>query len=68
MHTRAERRFKKTLMKKKAKEVYPWMSEAVKLADHLKSCSCLMCGNPRKWWKEPSLSERRFKSISIDTE
>lgn len=68
MHTRAERRRKKLSLKKKAKKIYPWMTEASKLADHLKSCSCFMCGNPRKWWNQDSLKEKQFKSISIDTE
>lgn len=66
MHSRAERRFKKDLMKKRAKEVYPWMTEPHKLADNLKSCSCFVCGNPRKWWRDPTLSEKKFKAISID--
>jgi hypothetical protein len=23
------------------------------------SCSCCLCGNPRKWWNEKSIQERR---------
>ena len=23
-------------------------------------CSCWMCGNPRKWFKQPTIQERRF--------
>lgn len=31
-----------------------------RLANNLKCCSCYMCGNPRKWWKEKTLQERIF--------
>lgn len=68
MHTRAERRKKKVFLKKKAKKVYPWMSEPERLADHLKSCSCYVCGNPRKWWKQDTIKEKSFKAIPIETE
>lgn len=68
MHTRSERRRKKAALKNKAKKIYPWMSEPERLADHLKSCSCLICGNPRKWWKQDTLKEKQFKSVSIDIE
>ncbi len=23
-------------------------------------CSCWMCGNPRKWFKQPTIQERRL--------
>ena len=23
-------------------------------------CSCWMCGNPRKWFKQPTIQERRM--------
>lgn len=32
---------------------------ARRLADHLASCSCPLCGNPRKWSGEHSLQELR---------
>jgi hypothetical protein len=32
---------------------------AVRQHDHLKSCSCWMCGNPRKWDGEPTVQEIR---------
>ncbi|MEZ4775950.1 MAG: hypothetical protein R3D00_22420 [Bacteroidia bacterium] len=25
-----------------------------------KPCSCFMCGNPRKYWNEKTVQERRF--------
>jgi len=68
MHSRSERRAKKALMKNKAKQIYPWMKNPVILADHLKNCSCVSCGNPRKWFKKPTLKEATFKAEPIDTE
>jgi hypothetical protein len=68
MHNRSERRAKKALMKTKAKQVYPWMKNPVILADHLKNCSCYMCGNPRRWWREKTLKEKQFVAIPIDLE
>ena len=29
---------------------------------------CIMCGNPRKIWKEETIQEKRFKQIPIDME
>lgn len=50
---RAIRRFHKRRMKDKAIRVYHWCDEknAIKMADHLKTCSnpwC--CGNPRAFY------------------
>lgn len=28
-----------------------------KLANNISACSCYMCGNPRKWWKEKTFQE-----------
>ena len=29
-------------------------------------CSCWMCGNPRKWFKQPTIQERRmFQEIPV---
>jgi hypothetical protein len=28
-------------------------------ANDLKSCSCYMCGNPRRYWKDMTLQEKR---------
>lgn len=30
-----------------------------KLANNIKICSCYMCGNPRKWWDEITIQEKR---------
>jgi hypothetical protein len=32
---------------------------ALRCHDHLKGCSCWMCGNPRKWDGERTIQERR---------
>lgn len=53
---RARRIADKLRMKAKAKRVYP-RDEKARNADHLKCCSCFMCGNPRKWWKQKTISE-----------
>ena len=68
MHSRSERRYKKALMKRKARNLYPMMHNPDILADNLQFCSCYMCGNPRKWWKEQSFKEKKFKAIPIDIE
>lgn len=53
---RARRIADKLRMKAKAKRIYP-RDEKARNADHLKCCSCFMCGNPRKWWKQKTISE-----------
>lgn len=53
------RRHHKWRMKAKALRVYPEQPDAIRLADHLKNCSCDLCGNPRRHWKLPTLQERR---------
>lgn len=66
MSKRAERRHHLRRMKTKAERIY-WQSPLakyfgdsspmIKTANHLKSCSCYMCGNPRKWFKEKTIQE-----------
>ena len=55
---RALRRYQKARVKAKARRVYPHDRQA-KSADHLAVCSCWMCGNPRKWYGEPTIQERK---------
>ena len=66
MSKRAERRHHSQRMKAKARRVYrqnnsflrTWAEDAAaKRADYLKSCSCSMCGNPRKWTKDQTRQE-----------
>jgi hypothetical protein len=66
MSKRAERRHHSRRMKAKAKRIY-WQSPLaeyfgdpspmIKTADYLQSCSCPMCGNPRKWFQEKTIQE-----------
>ncbi|MTH94752.1 hypothetical protein E1297_01780 [Roseibium sp. RKSG952] len=55
---RADRRHHNARMKRKARRLYPH-DEKGTLSDHLASCSCYMCGNPRKYFGERTLQERR---------
>ena len=56
---RAIRRNNKIRMKKKAKMLYPEYPKAEYLADHLACCSCSMCGNPRKQFKDKTIQEKK---------
>jgi hypothetical protein len=31
-----------------------------------KLCSCNLCGNPRKWYKDKSLQEKKFEQKYLD--
>jgi hypothetical protein len=56
---RARRRAAHLRMKRKAKRLYPGQCPG-KLANNLTPCSCAMCGNPRRFWRERTLQERRL--------
>lgn len=58
---RSLRRAHKERMGRKAIKAYPWMSpdRAMRLADHIKHCSCYMCGNPRRVFGSLPVSEVR---------
>lgn len=63
MKKRSIRRHHLNRMKNKAKKVY-WFNEpdkAITLANHLASCSCSICGNPRKYYKEKTIQEKKFE-------
>ena len=62
---RAQRRFERAKQIRRAERVFRSLlghldSERAirKRADTMKSCSCRMCGNPRKWTGEVSRQER----------
>lgn len=70
---RAIRRAQKARMLRKAQEAsrLTWLSSdekwsewkeqwARKHADNLAKCSCWMCGNPRKYWNQKTLQEKKF--------
>ena len=37
-----------------------------KLANHGKTCSCRMCGNPRKWYGHKTMQELKADKINFD--
>jgi len=37
----------------------------IKLADHIAHCSQRCCGNPRKWFNERTMQERRFLCAAV---
>jgi hypothetical protein len=59
MRTKTFRRNQIAKKKQLARNIYPHDLHAT-LANHLKVCSCHMCGNPRKHWKEKTIQEKRF--------
>lgn len=58
MSKRAEQRAQSRRMKAKAVRVRPDNPNAARAADHLASCSCPMCGNPRRHFGEATWQER----------
>lgn len=71
--TRSERRHHHQRMIDKVK-TFRWMSPEFyhgeeeqrqkhikKMAENRKKCSCHMCGNPRKMFKEDTMQEKRVK-------
>jgi len=39
----------------------------LKNANHMAKCSCWMCGNPRKYFNEESIQEKKHKIEKSDT-
>lgn len=71
-----EKRIEKKAFKKfKISDTYYWdannaaeknallLQRAKVEKDTMARCSCYMCGNARKWWKEETLQEKIFKDI-----
>ncbi len=59
---RAQRRHHLTRMKKRAerisKQIWGYEENVLeKSYNHLKQCSCRMCGNPRKYWGSKTKQE-----------
>lgn len=38
----------------------------LKMAETRHPCSCHMCGNPRKHWKDKTVQEKRFEEYDIE--
>lgn len=51
----------------RAKRYYPGQRHQ-RLADNLASCSCWMCGNPRRWLGEVTMQERRQDMRDSDSD
>lgn len=58
---RARRRRDLQRMKARCRRIYPH-DERASCANHLHPCSGPCCGNPRKWWGELTMQERRSES------
>lgn len=58
----ARRRADADRMKSRARTIYPHDKRA-RHADHLKACSCWMCGNPRRHFGETTLQERKAQDL-----
>lgn len=63
-----ERRIRDKLrMKAKCAKLYPRDTKR-RDADNLAVCSCWMCGNPRKFFAEETMQERRMRHLSVIAE
>lgn len=61
---RSARRNHRFRFRRRAMKIYPTWPEAWKAGDHLKTCSCWMCGNPRRHAKGKErlrVQERRLE-------
>ena len=52
--------------KERKKEYSEKIYGTTKLADHMKNCSCILCGNPRKYFKEKTIQEKRVNDKLYD--
>lgn len=73
--TRAERRHHHRRMLQRAMDFtkdWGWFDPDTydkhirKLAENRKKCSCYMCGNARRMFKEKTIQEKRFESQGDD--
>jgi hypothetical protein len=71
MRSRAFRRFQEAKKKEWVKRVFKrWRpldkSQIGYLAHSPKCCSCYMCGNPRKHWKDKTMQEKRMDLYDLE--
>jgi hypothetical protein len=64
MSGRSDRRHHIERLKKKRRKYWSWgenkSDRAIGMLVHTpKTCSCHMCGNPRKYWKEKTIQEKK---------
>jgi len=62
---RARRIADKLRMKAKCRRLYPHDRKA-RAAEYLAVCSCAMCGNPRRYFGEKTIQERRFAAFAAE--
>ncbi len=65
---RARRRRDLFRMKAKARRLRPDKPDAGRWADYLKVCSCFRCGNPRRYWHELTVQEKRALQVKAATD
>ena len=65
MEKRARRRVDLQRMTAKARRLYPEDPQATR-AEHLTTCSCWKCGNPRRYFGEPTWQEVRAEMVHRD--
>lgn len=67
MRTKCERIFHKERLKKNRKNYWGGIISDSKfeksVIDTPAPCSCWMCGNPRKYFNERTIQEKRFEDI-----
>lgn len=63
-----QQRVKHNAYRKFKESHYAWMQDdealvdrARRKANHMKDCSCFMCGNPRKFFNETTVQEKKHK-------
>lgn len=73
MQDRSVRRHHLQRMKARAAKIgkrQGWIRSKILCAEHMASCSCWMCGNPRKYFGEPTIqeikSDEAFKAAMKD--
>lgn len=65
MRGRAFRRFQELKKKKWVQKVFakwrPLDETSIGIHAHSpQNCSCYMCGNPRKWWHQKTIQEKKI--------
>lgn len=66
--SRALRRHHAARLKKKRQYYYSWTKkldplQLGKVLNAVPNCSCHMCGNPRKYFKERTVQEKRWMQV-----
>jgi hypothetical protein len=69
---RGDRQYHKQRMNKRCAMIYPDWKKSPHMGDTRKPCSRYCCGNPRKWFKQKRIAERRqdeafrLQSVALD--